>query len=537
MRKKLTGVIIFILVLSLALMGCSSSKSNSEKRSDGKKDSSDGGGVLVYARGGDAVKLDPATVTDGESLIVAEQIFETLVNFKKETTEIEPGLAKSWEISDDGLTYTFKLEEGVKFHDGTDFNAEAVVKNFDRWANGDVEKFPYYQSQFGGYKGDEAAVIKEVKAIDDTTVQFTLFRAQAPFLKNLAMSPFGISSPTAIDKFGDKYIENPVGTGPFKFESWKRNDSITVVRNKDYWKEGLPKLDKVVLKVIKDNSTRLNSLKKGEVDLIDGLNPSDISTVKADKNLQIFERPSMNIGYLGFNVTKAPFDNVKVRQALSHAVNKEALIKNFYEGTAEPAKNPMPPSINGYNDEIEDYEYDLDKAKKMLEEAGFKDGFSVDLWTMPVVRPYMPNGQKVAEAIQADFAKIGVKAKIVTMEWGTYLDKLAKGEAPIYIVGWTGDNGDADNFLYALLDKDAIGSNNNSQYSNDELHELLVKAQSETDEAKRNEYYKEGQVIIHNDAPWVPIAHSLPQLAGKSTVKGFFPHPTGSQSFADTTVE
>ncbi|MFE7152361.1 ABC transporter substrate-binding protein, partial [Heyndrickxia sporothermodurans] len=212
MKKKLTGLLIFVLVLSLALMGCSSSKSNGEKGKDDGKEKS--GGVLVYARGGDAVKLDPATVTDGESLIVAEQIFDTLVNYKKETTEIEPGLAKSWNVSDDGLTYTFNLEEGVKFHDGTDFNAEAVVKNFDRWANGNVEKFPYYQSQFGGYKGEKAAVIKEVKAIDPKTVEFTLFRPQAPFLKNLAMTPFGISSPAAIEKYGDKYIENPVGTGP-----------------------------------------------------------------------------------------------------------------------------------------------------------------------------------------------------------------------------------------------------------------------------------------------------------------------------------
>ncbi|KYD08511.1 ABC transporter substrate-binding protein [Heyndrickxia sporothermodurans] len=535
MKKKLTGLLIFVLVLSLALMGCSSSKSNGEKGKDDGKEKS--GGVLVYARGGDAVKLDPATVTDGESLIVAEQIFDTLVNYKKETTEIEPGLAKSWNVSDDGLTYTFNLEEGVKFHDGTDFNAEAVVKNFDRWANGNVEKFPYYQSQFGGYKGEKAAVIKEVKAIDPKTVEFTLFRPQAPFLKNLAMTPFGISSPAAIEKYGDKYIENPVGTGPFKFKEWKRNDTITVVKNENYWKKGLPKLDTVILKVIKDNSARLNALIKGDVDLIDGMNPSDIEKVKSDKNLQIFERPSMNLGYLGFNVTKKPFDNVKVRQALSHAVNKEALIKNFYEGTAEPAKNPMPPSVSGYNDDIVDYNYDLDKAKKLLEEAGYKDGFSVDFWTMPVVRPYMPNGQKVAEAIQADFAKIGVKTKIVTMEWGTYLEKLAKGEAPMYIVGWTGDNGDADNFLYALLDKDAIGSNNNSQYSNDEVHDLLIKAQTETDEAKRNDYYKKAQEIIHNDAPWVPLAHSVPQLAGKSTIEGFFPHPTGSQSFVDTSVK
>lgn len=530
MKKKLWGVFVLILILSLALMGCGSSKTSGGITSGKQK-------ILVYARGGDAVKLDPAAVTDGESMIVAAQILETLVKYNKETTEIEPLLAKKWEISPDGKTYTFDLEQGVKFQDGTDFNADAVVKNFDRWANGNVDKFPYYQSQFGGYKGEPAAVIKEVKALDTYKVQFTLFRPQAPFLKNLAMTMFSISSPTAIDKWGDKYIEHPVGTGPFTFESWKRDDAITVVKNENYWQKGLPKVDKVIIKVIKDNSARLNALIKGEADLIDGVNPSDAEKVSSDKNLQLFKRPSMNIGYLGFNVKMKPFDNPKVRIALSHAVNKEAIIQNFFGGTAIPAKNPIPPSVSGYNDDIQDYDFNLDEAKKLLAEAGYKDGFSVDLWTMPVVRPYMPNGQKVAEAIQADFAKIGVKAKIVTMDWGTYLEKLAKGEAPMYIVGWTGDNGDADNFMYALLDKDAIGSNNNSQYSNEEVHKLLIQAQIETDENKRNELYKQAQVIIHNDAPWVPLVHSTPLLAGKSTIKGFFPHPTGSQSFADVSID
>ncbi len=363
-----------------------------------------------------------------------------------------------------------------------------------------------------------------------------MFRPQAPFLKNLAMTAFSISSPAAIEKFGAKYIENPVGTGPFKFESWKRNDTITVVKNEEYWKDGLPKLDKIIFKVITDNSARLNALVKGEVDLMDGLNPSDVAKVEADSNLQIFERPSMNIGYLGFNVEKEPFDNKKVRQAINHAINKQAILDNFYEGTAEPAKNPIPPSVNGYNDDIEDYEFDLDKAQKLLEEAGLKDGFKMDLWAMPVPRPYMPNGQKVAEAIQADLEKIGIEVNIVSMEWATYLEKTRDGEAPMFMLGWTGDNGDADNFLYALLDKDSIGSNNYSRYANEDVHKLLIEAQTETDEDKRNELYKEALEIIHDDAPWVPIAHSVPQLAGKSTIEGFFPHPTGVQVFDDVSM-
>ena len=532
MKKRIFAILSVLMALSIALMGC-----GTEKTGGGKNGEGNSGGTLIYARGGDSVKLDPASITDGESFIVTEQITETLVEYKKDSTEIIPNLAKEWKISDDGLVYTFDLEKGIKFHDGSDFNAEAVVKNFKRWMSGHEKIFPYFASQFGGFEGDEGAVIKEVKALDEFTVEFTLNRPQAPFLKNLAMSPFAISSPTAIEKDVNKYFQHPVGTGPFKFESWKRNDTITVVKNDKYWKKGLPKLDKVIFKVIEDNSARLNTLIKGDVDLIDGLNPSDVVRVAAEKKLQIFERPSMNVGYLGFNVEKEPFNNKLVRQALNHAVDKEAIIKNFYEGTAEPAKNPMPPSVSGYNDEIQDYEYDLDKAKELLAEAGYADGFKMDLWAMPVPRPYMPNGRKVAEALQADFAKIGVEVNIVSMEWGTYLEKTRDGEAPMFMLGWTGDNGDADNFLYVLLDKDAIGSNNYTRYSNDEVHDLLIKAQTEIDEEKRNQLYNEAQKIIHEDAPWIPLAHSVPQLAGIKEIKGFVPHPTGSQSFVDVSVK
>jgi peptide/nickel transport system substrate-binding protein len=528
MKKSLVTLFALMLALSLALAGCSSSKSG--KGGDGKVDPNN---VMIYGRGGDSVALDPAVVTDGESFIVTEQIYEPLVNYAKDSMEIVPGLAKKWDISKDGLTYTFELREGVKFHDGEKFNADAVVKNFDRWAQSkDGEKFAYYGSMFGGFEGDPGHVIKEVKADGDYKVVFTLSKPQAPFLKNIAMSPFAIASPKSFD--GDKLSKNPVGTGPFKFKSWKQNDTIVLEKNNDYWDKDLPKLDGVTFKVIKDNSARLNALTKGEIDLMDGLNPSDMKTVSGNSKLQLFERPSMNVGYLGFNVEKAPFDKKEVRQAISHLIDKQAIIDNFYEGTAEPAKNPMPPSIAGYNDDIQDYEYDEAKAKELLKSVGLEKGFTMDLWAMPVSRPYMPNGQKVAEAIQAKLAKVNIKANIVTFEWGTYLEKVQKGEAPMFMLGWTGDNGDADNFLYTLLDKDTIDSNNYSRYKNEDVHKLLLEAQTTADEDKRAELYKQAQVIIHEDAPWVPLVHSKPQLAGASKIKGFVPHPTGSQSFADT---
>jgi peptide/nickel transport system substrate-binding protein len=529
-NKTIKILLISLLAISMFLVGCSS-KTNDDA-SDGKDSGKDSGSTkdtLVYGRGGDSTSLDPITTTEGETFKVTENIFETLLQYGDQDTTINPGLAEEWEASPDGLTYTFKLRKGVKFHDGTDFNAEAVVFNFERWMNGNADKFPYY-TMFGGYKGEEGHVIKEVKAIDENTVQFVLTRPQAPFLKNIAMSPFGIASPAAIEKWGDDFRSNPVGTGPFKFVEWKQNDTITLEKNTDYWEKGFPKLNKVIFRVIPENTARLNALAIGEIDVMDGLNNSDEATVKADDKLQVIERPSMNVGYIGLTTTRKPFDNKLVRQAINYAIDKKAIIDAFYGGKALAAVNPMPPSIEGYNDAIEPYPYDLEKAKALLKEAGMEKGFEMDLWAMPVARPYMPEAQKVAEVIQDSLSKIGVKANIQSVDWATYLDKAAKGEFDAFMLGWTGDNGDPDNFLYTLLDKDSIGSNNYSQYSSDPLHEVLINAQTETDQAKRNELYKEAQKIIHEDAPWVPLVHSTPLLAAAKDVANYLPHPTGSEA-------
>ncbi|MFE8698704.1 ABC transporter substrate-binding protein [Cytobacillus sp. FJAT-53684] len=542
--KKRNGIlfVIFALLLSLALVGCSNNNSTGgTKEEDGEKDTgTEGttepedtnttGGTLVFGRGGDSTSLDPAATTEGEAFKVTVNLFETLINFGEQDTEIEAGLATEWETSDDGLKHTLKLREGVKFHDGTDFNAEAVVYNFNRWKAGNAEQFYYYNSQFGDK-------IDSVTAVDAYTVEFNLNTPIAPFYKNLAMSPFGIASPAAIEKHGDKFMENPVGTGPFVFKEWKRNDRITIEKFADYWQEGLPKLDSVIFRSIPENSARLNALASGEVDLIDGVNFSDVGQIESNPDLQVFERPTLNVAYLGLTNTRGPLQDKLVRQALNHAVDKQALIDAFYAGAADPAINPMPPVVAGYNDAVEDYAYDPEKAKELLKEAGYENGFEMELWAMPVPRPYMPDGQKVAEALQANFAAIGVKAKIVTYEWGTYLEKANNGEADSFLLGWTGDNGDADNFLYVLLDEDAIGSNNYTYYKNSEVHDLLLKAQASSDQAEREELYKQAQVIIKDDAPWIPLVHSRPILAGKAGIGNFLPHPTGSDLLSNVELK
>ena len=535
--KFFTFALMLLLVLSTALAACGDDKGDAggkEKKDDDKKgtveESGDGSGeTLVFGRGGDSTSLDPSRVTEGETFKVTVNLFETLLNFGDQDTTIQPGLAKDHDTSEDGLTYTFELEEGVKFHDDTDFNAEAVVKNFERWAAGDEEMFPYYKSMFGGFKDDESHVIESVTADGDYTVIIKLKRPQAPFLKNLAMDMFAIASPTAFEGQGDDDFErNPVGTGPFQFVDWKPNDSITIEKFDGYWQDGLPKLGKVIFLSIPDNSARLNNLLAGNIDLADGINPSDGVTIEDNDSLQLFERPSMNVGYLGLTVTRPPFDNKLVRQAMNHAIDKQSIIDSFFEGRAEVAKNPMPESISGYNDDIEGYEYDPEKAKELLAEAGHADGFDMELWAMPVPRPYMPDGEKVAEVIQKNLEDVGITAKIVSHEWATYLDLASKGDADAFMLGWTGDNGDADNFLYVLLDEDNIGSNNYTYFENDAMHDLFIEAQTEVDEDKRIKLYEEAQEIIHEEAPWVPLAHSTPLLGGAKELTGFLAHPTGS---------
>lgn len=541
MRKNWwNGVLVLALGGVVALSGCGATDEGGKPEPGSKQEgaSSHVQDTLIFGRGGDSVALDPAIVTDGESLRIGRQVFDTLLEYKEGTTVVQPGLAESWEVSADGLIYTLKLRQGVKFHDGTDFNADAVVFNFKRWDDPKSEfkfegdSFDYYDSMFGP---EGSRIIKEVKAIDANTVQFTLTQPQAPFLQNIAMSCFGISSPKAIQEKKADFKSNPVGTGPFVFKEWKRNDSITLEKNPNYWKEGQPKLAKVIIRAIPDNTARFNALQNGEIDIMEDLNPDDLTVLESKPELQKIERPSFNVAYIGFNLKKKPFDNPKVRQALNYAVNKQAIIDAFFAGQALPAVNPMPPTLWGYNDSVKDYGYDPEKAKALLAEAGYAKGIpeALTFYAMPVSRPYMPDGKKVGEAIQADFEKIGVKVNIQSPEWATYLDDTKAGaKDDLYMMGWTGDNGDPDNFIYTLLDKDSIPSNNRSFYVNESLHKILVQAQTEVNQDKRADLYKKSQEIIKQDAPWIPLVHTTPLIAGKANLKGYVPSPTGSEPYS-----
>lgn len=531
-----------IIVLMLALAACGGSDDGTSEDDGGSEDKEK---TLVFARGGDSESLDPGSTSDGESSRVTRQVLETLLDFDEESFELKPGLAKEWEMSDDGLTYTFQLEEDVKFHDGTDFNAEAVKINFDRFADPDHEyafaddDYVYfmYSTMFGGHKGDEGHVVDEVNAIDDYTVEFKLNKPLGFFLQNMGMTYFPITSPAALEEFGPEINENPVGTGPFEFISWSKDEAIVLEKNEEYWKEGLPKLDKVIFEVIPDNAARLIALRSGDIDIMDGLNPDDAAGVEDEEGLELLSRAENNIGYVGFNVQKEPLDNPELRQAISHAIDRDAIVEALYSGYGTVAKNPLPPSYLGYNDDVTGYQYDVEKAKELLAEAGYEDGLDIDLWTMPVARPYMPDPEKTAEIIQNNLSEIGINVNIVREEWAPYLEKTVNGEHQIYMLGWSGTNGDPDYFLSSLLHGDLIGDSNREFYANDEVDALLNDAKVEIDQDKRAKMYEEAQEIIAEDAPMVPLVHSTPVMAITSNVTGYVPHPSTSESLEEVDLE
>ena len=526
MAKKVCSILaVFFLLLSCAAWA-----------EEPKK-----GGTLIFARGGDSVGLDPAYETDGNSFMICDNVFEALIEYKDESTALEPGLAESWEISPDGKNYTFHLRKGVKFHDGTPFTADAVVFSIGRmmkdrkvtyfgkgWEIPAQERPPEY---WVSMEMDD--IVESIEATDDHTVVFKLKKVNAPFLANLGMDFADIISPTAFLKNPKEFVRNPVGTGPFKFVEWIKDDRIVLERNPDYWdKTAGPYLDKVVFRDIPENSVRFLELKSGGIHICSFPNPADIPLAKQDPNLQIVSQPGMNIGYLGFNHTKALWQNIHLRRAIVHGINRKAIVDNIYQGMGQVAKNPIPPTMWGYNEEIEDFPYDVELAKKELAEAGYAEGKGlpeITLWSMPVARPYNPEGLKVGVAMVSDLAKIGVNAKIVSYDWGTYLKRQREQPADmdLFQLGWTGDNGDPDNFLAVLFDGLA-SSAVRTQWKNEEYHKLMLEGRETIDQEKRAEIYRKAQKLIHDEVPVICVAHSTVIWPAAKQVKNFKLHPTAS---------
>ncbi len=496
------------------------------------------GGTFIFGRGGDSVGLDPALEEDGESFKVCDNIYDTLVKYKDGSTEIEPGLAASWESSEDGLTWTFNLRKGVSFHDGTPFNADAVLFSLNRQH---VQSHPFHNVS-GSYvywvATGLADIVDNITAIDEFTVQIKLKTPYAPFIYTIAITPFSIVSPTAVKESGDKYSSNPVGTGAFKFVRWDRKDKIVLEANENYW-DGRPNLDRVIFRSIPDNSVRLIELQQGSLHAMEFPNPDDLQQIKDDDNIELLSKPGMSIGYLAMNMDKSPFDNHKVRLAINHAIDKSAIIEHLYQGLGIPAKNPIPPTLWSYDDTIEDYEYNPELAKQLLTEAGYPNGFETTLWALPVPRPYIPDGRALAEVLQSELRNIGIETKIVTYDWGTYLDKTKNGEHDMAMLGWSADLGDPDNFFYFLLSKSSAEkpAGNIAFYRSDEMQDVLEKARATSDKDKRIALYKQAQQLFHKDIPWVPMAHAKQILVVNKKVTNLVLNPLNWKYFRNVTIE
>ena len=327
-----------------------------------------------------------------------------------------------------------------------------------------------------------------------------------------------------------KVDQEPVGTGPFQFVGYQKDAVIRYRANEAYWGGKAP-IDTLVFSITPDASVRYAKLKAGECHVMAYPNPADLAAMKTDPAVNLMSQEGLNVGYLAFNTEKAPFTDVKVRQALSMAVNRDAIIEAVYQGAGTKAKNPIPPTIWSYNDKVEDTKYDPEAARKLLADAGFPNGFETDLWAMPVQRPYNPNARRMAEMVQADWAKIGVKTKIVSYEWGEYLRRTKDGEHQTMLMGWTGDNGDPDNFLYVLLGCEAVGSANRARFCYQPFNELLIKAKRTPDVAQRTKFYEEAQVVFKEQAPWLTVAHSVVYEPIRKEVKNYKIDPFGGHIF------
>jgi dipeptide transport system substrate-binding protein len=492
-------------------------------------------GTLVYCSEGSPEGFQPQFFTTGTTFdAVSVPMFNRLVEFEIGTTNIVPALAESWTVAPDGKAYTFKLRKGVKFHSNAnfkptrDFNADDVLFSWNRMAD---EHHPFHTMTAGqtfSYYDDMGMknIVDRVEKMDDYTVRFVLKRPEAPFLADMAMDFASILSQEYFETMMKKGTPNaadvyPIGTGPFEFVSYQKDAIIRYRAFDKYW-GGRPKIDHLVYAITRDATARYAKLKTGECQVMAFPKPADLDAMKKDPALAIQQKEGLNIGYIAFNVEKKPFDDKRVRQALNYATNKDAILKAVYQGNGRVAKNPIPPILWGYNDAVQDYPYDPAKAKELLVQAGLANGLDVDLWYLPVTRPYNPDGKRMAELIQADWAKVGVRAKLVTYEWAEYRKRAKSGEHQVVMFGWSGDNGDPDNFFVPLLGCEAVkGGGNNARWCNKAFEDLVIKAAQTPQQADRAKLYEQAQVIVHDEAPWITIAHSVRFDALRKEVRGY----------------
>lgn len=511
--KKVLLILLTLVLVTGLITACGGGGGESESSKD----------TLIFAQGADPRGLDPALVDDGESSKVIVNIYEGLLQYAKDSTKLEPCLAESWEVSPDGLTYTFHLRQGVKFHDGTDFNAEAVKVNIERQMKGNATEDMTYADFVYGY-------VTKVEAKDDYTVVVTLKDKCTPFLYNLAMSMAApIVSPKALEDNNGNVNEAPVGTGPYKFVRWDKEQSIVLERNDDYWGEKA-KTKNVIFKIIKDNSARVVALNNGEVDMIDGIDATVVKEIENAGN-KLDQPDGMNVNYMAYNTTSDIFKDPAIRKAFNQAINVPELVESLYQGYASPADTILPSFVPGFAKDVKQVAYDPEAAKAAISKAGIKE---VHVITYSNPRPYnTATGQSLAEAVQGYLSKVGVTCKIDVFDWTTYKEKVTAGDYDICFYGWTGDNGDPDNFMSLLSDKDP--AMNVARYDNPDYLALINKGKATPEGPERDAIYAQLEKIQVDQNPWLLISHSKLLSAYSPKVQGYYYHVTGNIFFSEMT--
>ncbi len=477
--------------------------------SDKPKDSA----AVIYAGSDDPGILDPQAISSGEQVRVTNNVFETLIRFADTTTDLVPGLASKWEVSKDGKSIDVWLRTGVKFHDGSDFNADAVAFTFARF--NPKNEFAPKKIPYGSCFTD----LEKVEIVNPTQVRFILKTPNAVFVQILATFCSAIVSPTSVKKGVDAFGRQPIGSGPYRLTEWQSGQKIVLERFEGYWGTKAPTA-KVVITKVPDAPVRTEQLLNGQIHIMDNASLADVDALKKNPNVTVEFGEATNVTYLGFNMNHLPYSSPHFRQAVALAIDKNKLSQLAYYGVGQPARSIVPPSIWGHDPEASEPTMDRAKAKELLAKISNLPT-TIELWFPTFSRGYMPEPAKVAQSIQDDLKQIGLDVKLSGFSRESYDNKVQEKTHPMILYGWGADYLDADNFLFALLHADSIANDgtNITFFNHAKFNELTKAAQSEMDQAKRRDLYKEAQRIYKEEVPSIPLMHVKPVVAYSKKLK------------------